>query len=498
MKQLSSIQLQQQIIHYKSEMEKYRQKCSFLAEKSLAQKYNALQKENQDLRKKVDEYDEYLENKEMQMEKQSQDSLSLHIAQEKEISKLRFTVNQLRDQLRKINHRYTTDSKLYTERLQLFKDSFHKEIISSQMTITHLKNELEMFLSTKEATEKQLYKKEIELWELEKLLEGKEQEWNREQESLLLQSVSQKNRIDLLVNEQDTFHKEIISSQMTTCHLTNEMEMLLSTKEDTEKQLYKKEFELWELEQLLGGKEQEWNRQHESLLLKSVSQENRIDLLMNEQDTFHKEIISLQMTICHLTNEMQMFLSTKEEMEMQLYKKEIELWELEKLLGGMVQEWNRKHESFLVKSVCQENRIDLLENENDNLKTQLSLKEEVMNDAFQQLKDMTFYYENILFHQTNKLTEASHLERNYEETIRTLKTKLEKQQADIEMYTNTLQTVKMNIRQMKEEAFIFGGGDSSETKKLLKNQESTIQHLQFTNALLIDEINKLKNKRQRT
>ncbi len=332
MKQLSSIQLQQQIIHYKSEMEKYRQKCSFLAEESLAQKYTALQKENQDLRKKVDEYGEYLENKELQLDKQSQDSLSHHIAQEKEITKLRFTVNQLRDQLRKINHLYITDSKLHTERLQLSKGSFHKDIIASQMTI------------------------------------------------------------------------------------------------------------------------------------------------------------------CHLTNEMEKFLSTKEEMEKQLYKKEIELWELEKRLGEMEKEWNRKQESFLLKSVCQENRIDLLANENDTLKTQLYLKEEVVNDAFQQLKDMTFYYEDILFHQTKKLTEASRLERNHEESIRTLKNKLKKQQADIEMYTNTLQTVKMNIRQMKEEAFISDGGDSSETKKLLKKQENTIQHLQFTNALLIEEINKLKNK----
>jgi hypothetical protein len=52
----------------------------------------------------------------------------------------------------------------------------------------------------------------------------------------------------------------------------------------------------------------------------------------------------------------------------------------------------------------------------------------------------------------------------------------------------------MNIKDLKDQIFINGEEGSPTTKDTLKNYENTIQHLQFTNSLLNEEINKLKNK----
>ncbi|BCB03435.1 hypothetical protein [Bacillus sp. KH172YL63] len=321
MKQLSSIQLQQQIIHYKSEMERYKQRCAALESNVVVRKYGALQKEHQALLKKLEEYEDVIVKKGEEIEGQSLKFVFLHKAQEKEMSKLRFTINQLKDQLRKINQHYMRDTKLYDEQL------------------------------------------------------------------------------------------------------------------------------------------------HESA------------------EVFQQEVLSLQTTISHLLFERERYFSANEEMGQRLQQREWEMWVLEEQIKSCEDEAHSK-EHVLRRSIELQNiEIEALVKEKEDLIDQFNHKEAEMAGLLQRLTD-----------EENKHNEATLLQQKLKDRNRALHHALKKQREDMEMYMKTLQSVSLNIKQMKEDDSLFKVEEKNTASPEMKKLENTIAHLQFTNSLLIEEINKLKNK----
>ncbi|MCA1062458.1 hypothetical protein LCL98_03335 [Rossellomorea aquimaris] len=169
MRQLSPIQLQQQIIHYKSELEKYKRKCETLEDEYLAKKYTALKKENRQLQSYIDTRNQELTSKETEMK---QETLKYHLllsSQEKEMKKLRSSFNQLKEQLQKhtLQVRHSTKQNEY---LLQRKEAQQGEILSLQEENSYLRDENDCLWRRIKMSEKQLYREEIDSWQLEELL----------------------------------------------------------------------------------------------------------------------------------------------------------------------------------------------------------------------------------------------------------------------------------------------------------------------------------------
>lgn len=322
MRQLSNIQLQQQIIHYKSEMEKYKEKCERLESGSRAQHYVAIKKENDLLQSRIQTYLQELEIQASERNTETSRYQALLSAQEREVKKLRYLLNQVKDQLRTFTIHYVSDTEKQTEH-------------------------------------------------------------------------------------------EILSLQIENSYLLKEKDLLLKANQETQKQLYKKEIQLWELEALL-----------EDVRIELASRENHllIEKCMNE-DQIHR------------------LLHDNEKLQNCLYLNEIELFESHNLL----------------------------------------MESKVL-------------YESVNKRQTEDLERAGKVQKENESSIQVLQEELRRMQEDKNVFTRTLQSVRMNIKDLKDKAFVYDEEDSIATKDTLKNYENTIHHLQFTNSLLNEEINKLKNK----
>jgi chromosome segregation ATPase len=385
MKQLSSIQLQQQIIHYKSELEKYKQKCSLLEKNSLAQKYKSLKKDHQILENTLEEYRTQFKKIDAEKEQLSSKYQTFFKAQEKEMTKLRYTINQLKDQLHKTNQTHLTEKNKQTEHQNETKDALEKEIISLQVTNCYLTKEIELLLINKQQIEKQLYIKESELLELEVLGEELQREWNAHKQHLLILNSFEEHK---------------------NCNLLNQNDSLKT-------QLYLRETELMELEEQLEKLKIEWGTTKQHLLILNSFAE-------------HKN--------CNL-------LGQKESLKAQLYFREIELYEVQ-----------------------------------------------------QTLLESTSHYEDLLTIKANQLEQASKMQIEKSAYIQKIETSLQKLLDEKMSYTNTLHALRKNIKLMKEDVFSFQEEESAAIKNKMKSYENTIQHLQFTNAHLIEEINKLKNR----
>jgi hypothetical protein len=385
MKQLSPIQLQQQIIHYKSEMEKYKQKCSLLEKDYLAQKYKSLKKEHQLLENTIEEYRMQCIKIDAEKEQISSKYQTYLKAQEKEMTKLRYTINQLKDQLHKTNQIHLTETKKQTEH----------------------QNETK-----------------------------------------------------------DTLEKEIISLQVTNCYLTKKIEHLLKSKQQIQRQLYITESEL--LEQEVLGKEiqREWNAHKQHLLTHNSFEEHKNYNLLHQNDS----------------------------LKTQLYLKETELLELVELLEKLKIEWAEAKQHLLIQNGFQEHENYNLLHQNDSLKTQLFLKEIELYEIEQAFSETTFHYEEILTTKANQLDQASKMQIEKSVYIQKIEKSLKRLLDEKKDYTTTLHTLRKNIKLMKEDVFSCKEEESAEMKNKIKSYENTIQHLQFTNAHLIEEINKLKNR----
>jgi hypothetical protein len=385
MKQLSPIQLQQQIIHYKSEMEKYKQKCSLLEKDYLAQKYKSLKKEHQLLENTIEEYRMQCIKIDAEKEQISSKYQTYLKAQEKEMTKLRYTINQLKDQLHKTNQIHLTETKKQTEH----------------------QNETK-----------------------------------------------------------DTLEKEIISLQVTNCYLTKKIEHLLKSKQQIQRQLYITESEL--LEQEVLGKEiqREWNAHKQHLLTHNSFEEHKNYNLLHQNDS----------------------------LKTQLYLKETELLELVELLEKLKIEWAETKDHLLIQNGFQEHENYNLLHQNDSLKTQLFLKEIELYEIEQAFSETTFHYEEILTTKANQLDQASKMQIEKSVYIQKIEKSLKRLLDEKKDYTTTLHTLRKNIKLMKEDVFSCKEEESAEMKNKIKSYENTIQHLQFTNAHLIEEINKLKNR----
>ncbi|WP_406687237.1 hypothetical protein [Rossellomorea vietnamensis] len=332
MRQLSNIQLQQQIIHYKSEMEKYKKKCERLENGSRAQQYVAIKKENDLLQSRIQTYLHELEIQADEKNTETSRYQALLTAQEREVKKLRYILNQVKDQLRTFTIHYVSDTEKQTEHFLDLRSSLAHDILALQVENSYLLKEKDLLLKANQEVQKQLYKKEIQIWELEALLEDV--------------------RIELASREH---------------HLV-------------------------------------------------------IEKCMNE-DQIHR------------------LLHNNEKLQNRLYLNEIELYESHNLLmeSKILYDWvNKRHKEDLER--------------------------------------------------------AGQVQKDNESSIQRLQEKLKRMQEDKNVFTRTLQSVRMNIKDLKDKAFVYEEEDSIDTKDTLKNYENTIHHLQFTNSLLNEEINKLKNK----
>jgi hypothetical protein len=332
MRQLSPIQLQQQIIHYKSEMNKYKNKCESLEDKYLTQRYITLEKENDHLRSQMETYLQQLKSKDLEKNQESSKYQALFTAQEREVKKLRSLLNQVKDQLRKHILHYVKDSSTQTE-----KD-----------------------------------------------------------------------------------------------------------------------------------------------LKKTESLENQINTLQDENS--------------YLLKEKDLLLKTNQALHLQLYKKEIELWELEEIVKDLNEGVASQYQHLLMERSFDEEENNRLMNDNECLRDRLYLSEVEIYESHKLLTESKLYYEYVIKLQKEQLEHALQIQKCNEASIQQLQVEVQKLQDDKNLYTHSLQTVRMSIKEMKDEVFAFDDKDSGTMKDTLKNYENTIHHLQFTNALLNEEINKLKNK----
>ncbi|MGG1630642.1 hypothetical protein [Rossellomorea sp. NRS-1567] len=385
MKQLSSIQLQQQIIHYKSELEKYKQKCSLLERNSLVLQCKTLKKENQLLENTLEEYRMQIKKTEAEKEQISSKYQTFLKAQEKEMTKLRYTINQLKDQLHKTNQIHLTEKNKQTEHQNETKDAFEKKIISLQVT---------------------------------------------------------------------------------NCYLTKEIELLLINKQEIEKQLYRKESELLELG--VSGEElqREWSAHKQHLLILNSCEEHKNYNLLNQNDS----------------------------LKTHLYLRETELMELGEQLEKLKIEWAATKQHLLILHSFEEHKNHNLLDQIEALKAQLYLREIELYEVQQTFSESTFHYKDLLTIKANQLEQASKMQIEKSAYIQKIETSLKKQLDEKESYTNTLHALRKNIKLMKKDVFSFHEEESAAIKNKMKSYENTIQHLQFTNAQLIEEINKLKNR----
>ncbi|MCC5804125.1 coiled-coil domain-containing protein [Rossellomorea vietnamensis] len=339
MRQLSNIQLQQQIIHYKSEMEKYKKKCERLENGSRAQQYAAIKKENDLLQSRIQTYLQELEIQADERNTETSRYQALLSAQEREVKRLRYILNQVKDQLRTFTIHYASDTEKQTEHFLDSRSSLEDEILSLQIENSYLLKEKDLLLKANQEVQKQLYKKEI--------------------------------------------------------------------------QLYKKEIQLWELEALLEDVRIELtSREHQLLMEKCLN-----------EDHLHR------------------LLSDNEMLKSRLYSNEVELYESHNLLT--------------------ESKV---------------------------------LYEWIYKQHKEDLERAGQVQKDNESSILQLKEELKRMQEDKNVFTRSLQSVRMNIKDLKDKAFVYDEEETITTKDTLKKYENTIHHLQFTNSLLNEEINKLKNK----
>jgi hypothetical protein len=331
-RQLSNIQLQQQIIHYKSEMEKYKKKCERLENGSRAQQYVAIKKENDLLQSRIQTYLQELEIQADERNTETSRYQSLLTAQEREMKRLRYILNQVKDQLRTFTIHYVSDTEKQTEHFLDSRSSLEHEILALQVENSYLLKEKDLLLKANQEVQKQLYKKEIQLWELEALLEDV--------------------KIELALREHQLL--------MEKC----------------------------------------WNEDH-----------------------LHR------------------LLSDNEMLKSRLYSNEVELYE-----------------------------------------------------SHNRLTEFKILYEWIYKQHKEDLERAGQVQKDNESSILQLKEELKRMQEDKNVFTRSLQSVRMNIKDLKDKAFVYDEEDSFTTKDTLKKYENTIHHLQFTNSLLIEEINKLKKK----
>ncbi|MGG3913062.1 hypothetical protein [Rossellomorea vietnamensis] len=332
MRQLSNIQLQQQIIHYKSEMEKYKKKCERLENGSRAQQYVAIKKENDLLQSRIQTYLQELGIQASEKNKETSRYQALLSAQEREVKKLRYLLNQVKDQLRTFTTHYVSDTK---------------------------------------------------------------------------------EQMEHSVGSRNTLENEIIALQVENSYLLKEKDRLVKANQEVQKQLYKKEIQLWELEALL--------------------EDVRIELALREHQ--------LLMEKCFNEDYIHRLLSDNEMLQNRLYRHEIELYESHHLL-----------------------------------------------------EETKILFEWVNKQQKEDLERADQVQKDHESSIQQLQEKLKRMQEDKTVVSRSLQSVRMNIKDLKDKVFINGEEDSFATKDTLKNYENTIHHLQFTNSLLNEEINKLKNK----
>ena len=332
MRQLSNIQLQQQIIHYKSEMEKYKKKCERLESGNRAQQHVAIKEENNLLQSRIQTYLQELEIQAAERNTETSRYQALLSAQEREVKKLRYLLNQVKDQLRTFTIHYVSDTEKQTERFLDSRSSLEHEIMTLQVENSYLLKEKDLLLKANQEVQKQLYKKEIQIWELEALLEDV--------------------RIELVSRENDLHIEKCVN-------------------------------------------------------------ENQIHRLLDDNETLKNR----------------------------LYLNEIELFESHNLL--------------------MESRI---------------------------------LYKSVNKRQKEDLERAGEVQKENESSIQVLQEELKRMQEDKNNFTRSLQSVRMNIKDLKDKVFEYDEEESISTKDTLKNYENTIQHLQFTNSLLNEEINKLKNK----
>ncbi|MCA0148554.1 hypothetical protein LCD52_07055 [Rossellomorea vietnamensis] len=214
MRQLSNIQLQQQIIHYKSEMEKYKNKCERLESGSHAQRYVSIKKENDLLQSRIQTYLQELEIQAAERNTETSRYQALLSAQEWEVKKLRYILNQVKDQLRTFTNHYVSNTKKQTEHFLDSRSSLEHENLSLQVENSYLLKEKDLLLKANQEVQKQLYKKEIQIWELEALLEEVRIEAALREHQLLMEKCFNEDTIHCLLSDNEMLINRLYSNEV--------------------------------------------------------------------------------------------------------------------------------------------------------------------------------------------------------------------------------------------------------------------------------------------
>jgi hypothetical protein len=215
---------------------------------------------------------------------------------------------------------------------------------------------------------------------------------------------------------------------------------------------------------------------------------------VESRNTLEHEILALQVENSYLLKEKDRLLKANQEVQKQLYKKEIQLWELEALLEDVRIELASREHQLLLEKCFNEDHIHRLLSDNEMLENHLFRHEVELYESHHLLEETRILFEWVNKQQKEDLERAGQVQKDHESSIQQLQEELKRMQDDKNVFTRSLQSVRMNIKDLKEKVFITGEEDSFATKDTLKKYENTIHHLQFTNSLLNEEINKLKKK----
>ncbi|MFI8686188.1 hypothetical protein [Rossellomorea sp. NPDC077527] len=288
MRQLSPLQLQQQIIHYKSEMEKYRRKCEALEDEYLAKKYMAIKKENLQLQSMMETHLQELQNNETQKNQETSKYLALLSSQDKEIKKLHYSLNQLKEQLRK-HSLHVTNSTNQIEELNQKNEVLQNEILSLQEENSYLTYENDCLSRRIINSESQLYIEEIDAWRLEEYVKELKEE---------LEYRTQCFQIDKTFADDENGRIREINQLLETQLFLKEIELYETHRLQTESESYYK-YIIHFQNQKISDAFQNQKNQESSIQRK----ENEIKQLQEEQTQYFASLQNIRKNIKQMKNE---------------------------------------------------------------------------------------------------------------------------------------------------------------------------------------------------
>jgi chromosome segregation ATPase len=277
MKRLTDVQLQQQIIHYKSELEKYKHKVLELDDDYLSQKIKSLHREIQELNQKVldqnhqiKEY-QYKLNEETTFTEKYFNNLK---AQQLEIKKLNLTLNQYKDkllksnQIQEINLAQQASERSRAKSIEDQLSCVKNDAVTSQMEQCYLIKENQNQFEEIQSLKLQLYQSQVDLYEMElKRIEKDTQKKIEEMDELKQFQKDQKDLIETLTIKESEKVKQLHKAQKLIHSLQGNIQILNQEKHEIVMGLkkFKKEINLMKEDRILFEKKNQDETKQESV-----------------------------------------------------------------------------------------------------------------------------------------------------------------------------------------------------------------------------------------